>query len=68
MTLCSDGIYRMDSLRKNLYFRRSMAETSAPTNGLGGRRLESQATTLVLSEYIMRYFPGERAANMSIAT
>ena len=32
----------------NLYSRRSMADTSVHTNGLRGRRRDSQATTLVL--------------------
>ena len=45
-----------------------MVATSAPTNGLCGLQFEGHRTTSALSEYIMIYFPGERAVNMSKAT
>ena len=45
-----------------------MVATSAPTYGLCGLQFEGHRTTSVLSEYIMIYFSGERAAKMLKAT
>ena len=45
-----------------------MADTSVHTKGFGGRRRDSQATTFVLSEYNTSKWPGDSAANRSMAT
>ena len=44
-------IYRVEIFSIFVYLMRSIAATTAQTKGLGARRLDSHATTFVLSEY-----------------